>query len=539
MFGGAQYGDVAMTERANFNSISTEKQVVLVVDDTPSKRYVLASWLRRGGYTVREASTGTDALDIFRAGGIDLVVLDVRLPDMTGFEVCEQIKGDPTYGTTPVIHVSAAAIHSVDRTHGLERGADAYLTEPIDPDELLATVAAISRYYQARLQAERLAERLEQLARVSLAMTISTTLLQVLQEAAAGAAQIFRAPVAIMAADRTGARIVATCAGPGSEPVLRPSGGPSGGASQDAPIGVRISDQPTRNWPQQDWPTDEVLRVLTIRPRADRGAVYVAVPAAAAMAAAPVLTLFGQTLVSTIDVIRSYDEEHDLALTLQRSLLPRELPFVPELELTVRYVPASDRAEIGGDFYEVARFGKQVVIAVGDVGGHSLHAATIMAELRHATRAYLAEGHGPAAVIDRLNTMMQTLIPGEIATICIISIDVTTGAGILANAGHPPPVLVTPAATRLITEHTPLLGIPVRSARDVDFDLEPGATIVLYTDGLIETRTDDLDRGLARLIDAVSSMEPDLEAFASRLLADVGPSDPADDIAMVVVRRPT
>jgi serine phosphatase RsbU (regulator of sigma subunit) len=167
-----------------------------------------------------------------------------------------------------------------------------------------------------------------------------------------------------------------------------------------------------------------------------------------------------------------------------------------------------------------------------------LHAATIMAELRHATRAYLTEGHGPAAVIDRLNTMMQMLVPGEIATMCLISIEVATGAAVLANAGHPPPVLSSPAGARLITEHTPLLGISVRAAVDVDFVLDRGATLVLYTDGLIETRAEDLDHGFGRLTDAASCVEPDLEAFASRLLADVGPADPSDDIAMVVVRRP-
>src|SRR5690242_7672128 len=144
---------------------------VLVVDDTPSKRYVLASWLRRGGYQVVEAGTGAEAIELVRGGGISLVVLDVRLPDLSGFEVCERIKSDPSCGVMPVIHVSAAAIHADDRTQGLERGADAYLVEPIDPDELLATLASVLRYYQARRHAEQLAERLTRLARVSVAMS--------------------------------------------------------------------------------------------------------------------------------------------------------------------------------------------------------------------------------------------------------------------------------------------------------------------------------------------------------------------------------
>jgi len=176
-------------------------------------------------------------------------------------------------------------------------------------------------------------------------------------------------------------------------------------------------------------------------------------------------------------------------------------------------------------------------VAVGDVGGHSLHAATVMAELRHATRAYIAEGHGPAAVLDRLNELMARLIPGEIATMCLLSIDITTGHARLANAGHPPPVISGAGGVRLLTDRSPLLGIVVRPAFEVTFDLEEADTIVLYTDGLIEIRNELFDRSIVRLTTAAATVERDLEAFANRLLAEVGPSEPADDIAMVVLRR--
>jgi serine phosphatase RsbU (regulator of sigma subunit) len=252
---------------------------------------------------------------------------------------------------------------------------------------------------------------------------------------------------------------------------------------------------------------------------------------------APVLTLFGQTAVSAINAMRMFDEEHDLALTLQRSLLPQHLPRVPGYDLAVRYVPAGEQAEIGGDFYEAVRLGDDLVVAVGDVGGHSLHAATVMAELRHATRAYLAEGHGPAAVVDRLNDLMAQLIPGEIATLCLLAIDIHSGRIRLANAGHPPPVLAVPGDVRLIPEHSPLLGIRAQRAKELNLTLPPGGTIVLYTDGLIENRIEPLDTGLARLVAAAEKVETDLEAFAGRLLADIAPQPAFDDIAMVVIRR--
>ena len=131
---------------------------LLLVDDDEAKRYLLGTWLRRAGHTVTEAETGRDAL--VRLDGIELVLLDVNLPDMSGYEVCRLIKGDPRTAAIPVIQVSATAVEVADRAHGLTQGADAYLIEPTEPAELLATVTAALRYYRARQRAERTASRL-------------------------------------------------------------------------------------------------------------------------------------------------------------------------------------------------------------------------------------------------------------------------------------------------------------------------------------------------------------------------------------------
>lgn len=146
---------------------------ILVVDDSGANRYLLASWLRRDGHAVIEAATGREALD--RLTGIDLVVLDVRLPDLSGIEVCERIKSDPVTAAIPVLQISAVDIDVADRARGLQLGADAYLAEPLDPEEFLATVAAALRYYQARCRAERTALRLTALIRVSLAINSADT----------------------------------------------------------------------------------------------------------------------------------------------------------------------------------------------------------------------------------------------------------------------------------------------------------------------------------------------------------------------------
>ncbi len=107
-----------------------------------------------------------------------------------------------------------------------------------------------------------------------------------------------------------------------------------------------------------------------------------------------------------VEALQSIDEERRIALTLQRALLPWSLPLVEGVELAARYVPASSKAEIGGDFYEVIELGDKLLVAIGDVMGHSLHAATVMAEIRHAVRAYASEGHPLDEILRQVNILM-------------------------------------------------------------------------------------------------------------------------------------
>ncbi|GAA1792419.1 hypothetical protein GCM10009682_12930 [Luedemannella flava] len=511
----------------------TETGTALVVDDTPSKRYVLASWLRRAGFTIIEAETGAEALTRVGSERVDVVILDVKLPDMSGFDVCERIKGLPEHAATPVVHVSAAAVNVVDRTHGLSRGADAYLVEPIDPDELLATVQAVLRYARARQRAERMASRLAKLARLADGLYTETDLRPLLRAAVVGTADIFGSPAMICTCPEDGPGFCAAVDGPGAEPRVVTWTGDGFAVG----VGSRLAERPASDWPGVAWPGDAKVHTLGVRLRADRPAVYVVVPRQTTDDGEPVLTQVGQSIVAAIESARAYTQEHQLALTLQRSLLPPRLPAVPGYQVAVRYVPASDQAEIGGDFYELCRIDERVAVAVGDVAGHSLHAATIMAELRHATRAYLAEGHSPAAVLDRLNQLLLRLIPDEMATLCLLDLDPATGAARLANAGHPPPLLIDADGGRYLRDRTPLLGLPGTTARESPVTLNPGALLVLYTDGLIERRGRSLDEGLDALAAAAAHLDDDLETYCDRLLADVGPTEPDDDIAIVVLRR--
>ena len=503
---------------------------VLVVDDSATKRYLLVSWLSRAGFTVREAETGGEALRVLPGSGVDLVVLDVKLPDMSGFDVCERIKTDSRYGVVPVIHVSAHAVDVVDRTQGLNRGADAYLVEPIEPDELIATAQAVLRYYSARRRAESLAARLVRLAETTLAINSAATLPELLEAAATGAHDIFGGPVVVLAETSDGDSLAAV----GSPPVVRPWSL----AERNVAVGSLVrTDQPA-DWELVDWPEGDQVAVAAARLRIDRPPVYVAVSSSSQTPGFPVLRQLSQAVAAAVEAQRSYDEEHRIAVTLQRSLLQSRLPDVPGVDLAVRYEPAGAQTEVGGDFYELTMLDGRLLVAIGDVAGHSLHAATVMAEVRHAVRAYAVEGHPPGTVLRLVNQFMRSVLPADSATLCLLTLDPATGWVRLASAGHLPPLLHTADGVSFVEAHGPLLGLNAPRPDDHQFVLPRGGTLVLYTDGLVERRDADIDVGLTALAAASMSVEPSLDAYCERLLHQLsGSGHQADDIAVVALRR--
>jgi CheY-like chemotaxis protein len=505
---------------------------ILVVDDSATKRYLLVSWLTRAGFTVIEAETGGEALGMLGQVDIDLVVLDVKLPDMNGFEVCERIKSDPEFGALPVIHVSAHAVDVVDRTQGLNRGADAYLVEPIEPDELIATAQAVLRYYRARQRAELLAARMVKLAETTLAINSAPTLVALLQAAAGGAQKIFGGPVVVFAeaADGEGIAAVADNRAPFVRPWAR--------EMPEIVVGSAVRTEQPEGWDLVSWPESESVAVASARLRADRSPVHVAVTGSSQTPGFPVLRQLSQAVAAAVEAQRSYDEEHRIAVTLQRSLLQSRLPEVPGLDLAVRYEPAGAQTEVGGDFYELTMLDGRLLVAIGDVAGHSLHAATVMAEVRHAVRAYAVEGHPPGAVLELVNRFMRTVLPKESATLCLFTLEPTTGKIRMASAGHPPPLLHTGEGAGYLETRGPLLGINAPRPADMEFTLPAGGSLVLYTDGLIERRDADIDVGLAALAECATDVEPNLDVFCQRLLTRLaGAEEQADDIAVVVLRR--
>jgi serine phosphatase RsbU (regulator of sigma subunit)/CheY-like chemotaxis protein len=523
--------------------MSEKETRLLLVDDDEAKRYVLGVWMRRAGYTVIEAATGQGALDL--AGTVDLVLLDVNLPDISGFDVCRQIKSDGATAAIPVIQVSATAVETADRAHGLSQGADAYLVDPVEPEELIATVQAALRYSSARRRAEATARLLTALTAVTLDINGARTFDGLARAAAVGAARIFDAPAVLIMIQPDGQLRRISSAPDQAIPGHR--GGPVDLAERVAARLLAPGEiSAAANLPEADWlalvpdstlRTDVCLAIAKTKP--DRPPVGLAV-AQAGVAGAEELQTLRQLVLSValaVEALRSYAEEHLVALTLQRSFLPTSLPVRPGLEMAVRYLPASDQAEIGGDFYEaLSRPDGTVLIAIGDVQGHSLHAATVMGELRHALRAFASEGHPLAQITGLVNDVLQRYHPNVIATICLALIDPDSGALELANCGHIPALIIDGEDAVYRGEGGLMLGLPVHDPHSEHLVLPPGATLLMITDGLVEDRDAFLDENMEKLrLAAIEAADSDLEAFTNHLMALFGPR--ADDVAMIALRR--
>jgi serine phosphatase RsbU (regulator of sigma subunit)/anti-sigma regulatory factor (Ser/Thr protein kinase) len=236
---------------------------------------------------------------------------------------------------------------------------------------------------------------------------------------------------------------------------------------------------------------------------------------------------------------RLTERERGLADALQRSLIPR-LPQLPGLELAARYLPAA-AARLGGDWYDAFQLPDgRLGMAIGDVVGHGFHAAAIMGQLRSALRAFAIDGTQPAYVLESVSRLLRQIEPGRTATALYLALDVHGGRLTIASAGHPPP-LVAPAGGEPSYLELPA-SLPLGATRHVRYDeheveFEPGAALLLYTDGLVERPGERLDTGLERLSTVVRESALDLEHVGDRLVAVMLPEGAGGDDAALLMAR--
>ena len=241
-----------------------------------------------------------------------------------------------------------------------------------------------------------------------------------------------------------------------------------------------------------------------------------------------------------LDHARLYEREHRTAETLQRALLPPTLPDIDGHELAARYLPGRAGDHVGGDWYDAfplpdGRFG----IAIGDIAGRGIVAAALMGQVRNGLRAYALKAPGPGAAMADLRAMSDRLEELVFATLTYIVYDARTGAGVLSSAGHLPMLVLEPDGTTRFTDapRCPPLGAGAElPCHEQPFTLAPGATLLLYTDGLVESRRRSIDAGLKRLADAARRSRGDVGRLADDIVHTL-PEQRADDIALLALRR--
>ncbi len=235
----------------------------------------------------------------------------------------------------------------------------------------------------------------------------------------------------------------------------------------------------------------------------------------------------------------SYRQQRRMSETLQRSLLPRTLPDVPRWEFAARYVPATKGAEIGGDWYSVVEIDEhRFSLVVGDVSGHDIAAAGVMASLRYTIRTLAKLGIPPDEILDRAAEELDVSSDRHFATVLVGVVDTRLEQLTLASAGHPPPLMLHDGRSEFLAVAP---GVPLGVVGDprpepVTFQFSPGSTLVAFTDGLVEKRGRDLDARLKQLEEVAAENPGRPDDLISRLLEVLTSSDEEDDIVVLAIR---
>ena len=248
----------------------------------------------------------------------------------------------------------------------------------------------------------------------------------------------------------------------------------------------------------------------------------------------------GRRAAMALDNARLYAHEHDVSETLQRSLLPERFPEFPGLRFAARYLPGGPGVGVGGDWYDVLPVpGGRVGLAMGDVAGRGLRAASVMGQLRTTLRVFAAGQAAPGAILANVDRLFQRFEAGEMATLLLLVLDPAGGGFSYSAAAHPPPLVVSPEGDADYLESGRGLPLGVASAprfQDAHGRLEPGSTVLFYTDGLIERPGESIDDGLDRLRRVARTAPADAGELVDYILEEMlDESIRPDDVALLAV----
>jgi signal transduction histidine kinase/CheY-like chemotaxis protein/anti-sigma regulatory factor (Ser/Thr protein kinase) len=487
---------------------------VLVADDSADMRQYLERLLSPQ-WRVRTVPDGRAALEAARAERPDLVLSDVMMPELDGVELLAALRADPATSTVHVVLLTARAGEQAT-VAGLEAGADDYLAKPFSGPELIARVrthlelarqrAAVAREQEARASAERLARRLEKLRAIADPSLDRLELGALLDVMLGRIAEIVEADAAVLDLHR-------------EEPL-----GPARAAvGIELDVHALADGLATAGRPLQLGGTASLATVVGVPLPGGgaRGELY-----AGRTVPRPFTDDEVQLLQIAAERVALALERAEAPERRRRPVSPEPLPELPGLRVAAS---SSGAAELRGDFYEVVPLADgRIGLGIGDVAGRGQRAADLTGQLRGVLRAYAMELGSPAEVVNRLDRLVGSLGETRLVTLLYALVDPREASVRIASAGHPPPLAVVPedGAGFLDLPRAAPLGMVAGEREEASFDLGHGATLLLYTDGLVERRGRPLDEGLERLERSLDSLPSDLEpaelcqALAAELLGN-------------------
>ena len=537
-------------------------EVVLIEDSADYARAVktMLDYAQGEAYEVKHFTKLADALTYVPESAAVCVLLDLNLPDASGVEAVDALQSAAPQVPIVVLTGLDNDELALQAMHG---GAQDYLVKSrADVDLITRSIryaverarserhrAALRREQSARAEAEAMAGTISKLERLTEAALGNLSLDDLLQELLGHVCDLLdtdTAAILLLDEERNVLEVRAERGlyGEVESRFTVPVGAGFAGRIVAERRSIAIDDvsraevispvlrQKVKSLLGVPLLTDDriigVMHVGTIKPRAFTAEDTV------------VLQLASDRAARAIDRARRFQQEHETAVTLQRSLLPDRLPDIPGLALAARYLPGAAGTEVGGDWYDVIPLGDgRVAIAMGDVVGRGIQAASLMGQLRNGLRAYAIEGHSPTAVLERLDRLVQSLNPGRMATLLFMVLEPDGRNIVFANAGHLPPLVVAEDRSPRLLEGArgvPLGVLPYASFDETTARLEPGSTLVIYTDGLVEERGISIEIRLADLQRAASADFEGPNELCERLLREMLPEGPGvDDVAVLAL----
>jgi CheY-like chemotaxis protein/serine phosphatase RsbU (regulator of sigma subunit)/anti-sigma regulatory factor (Ser/Thr protein kinase) len=553
---------------------------ILVVDDRPENLRAVEAVLEPLACRIVTANSGREALKLLLDEQFAVILLDVQMPDMDGFETASYIRDHHRTRTIPIIFLSAISTSSEHVFRGYEAGAVDYIVKPMDPVVIRSKVRVFVELYQRgeeiRRQADALRERDRERARrdaerrrhrrasllaaVSLALErrsdIPGRIDQLVRSCVPALGELALAQV-FAGEGRPRTAVALACASPADDEALRellsahpepPAGGivdEQGHIESQADRAAWLDILPGLMG-ESVWarlaPESLIVVPLMLQGR-QLGRLTLARSASDDPFGEEELELaleLAKRAALALETSRLYELERDRSRTLQLSLLGESTLAHPVVTAASRYLPGSADLDVGGDWSDlIQRDDGRIFAVVGDVVGRGIRAATAMGRLRSAIGALALVTDDTATLLKRLDQYAARIPEASLATVVCAQIDPEDGTVTYSSAGHLPGLVVLPdgEATFLEEGRSYPLGVDISAPRDHGrTTLAPGATLILFTDGLVESRTMPIESRLEHLRQAASARathEP--ERLCDELVEELV-DGPGDDVALVCVR---